>query len=145
MTLKNLETVNFIFTFVCITIWNSLKWRKNHKKKHLLFTGLSITILCLIKPTEIIILLFPILLNIESKQDLITKWKILISNKKGLYLTIISCFLLALPQILYWYTLTGQIIYDSYKNPGVGLDLLTPHVGNTLFSFRKGWLYQTLL
>jgi hypothetical protein len=143
MTLKNLETVNFIFTFVAICIWNTIKWHENYKTKHLLYICLSITILCLIKPTEILIAFFPIFYNINSKQELIDKWKKLIVNKKGIIITITACLLLALPQISYWYIKTGQIIYDSYKNPGVGLDLTSPHIFNILFSLRKGWLIYT--
>lgn len=143
MTLKNLETVNFIFTFVAICIWNTIKWHENNQTKHLLFIGLSITILCLIKPTEILILFFPLLYGISSKNDFLKKWKTLLLNKKALLLTVIACFILALPQIVYWYIKTGTIIYDSYKNPGVGLDLTSPHVLNILFSFRKGWLVYT--
>ena len=143
MTLKNLETVNFIFTFVAICIWNTIKWHENNKTKHLLFIGLSITILCLIKPTEVLITLFPIFYAINSKQELVAKWKKILLDRKGILLTIIACLLLALPQISYWYTMTGQIIYDSYKNPGVGLDLTSPHILNILFSLRKGWLIYT--
>jgi len=143
MTLKNLETVNFIFTFVAICIWNTLKWHENNKTKHLLFIGLSITILCLVKPTEILIVLFPLLYAVKNKQDLLDKWKLLLSNKKGLIITILACLILAIPQISYWYIKTGQIIYDSYKNPGVGLDLTRPHILNILFSLRKGWLVYT--
>jgi hypothetical protein len=143
MTLKNLETVNFIFTFVAICIWNAIKWHENYKTKNLLYICLSITILCLIKPTEILIVFFPILYNVSSKQEFIDKWKKMIDNKKGIIITFIACLLLALPQISYWYIKTGQIIYDSYKNPGVGLDLTSPHIFNILFSLRKGWLIYT--
>lgn len=48
-----------------------------------------------------------------------------------------------MPQMVYWYHKTGQLIYDSYKNPGVGLDFLSPHLADVLFSYRKGWLLYT--
>ena len=47
------------------------------------------------------------------------------------------------PQMIYWYLKTGSFIYDSYKNPGVGLDTLSPHIINVLISYRKGWLLYT--
>lgn len=53
------------------------------------------------------------------------------------------CLLLVMPQMLYWHYKTGMYIYDSYKNPGVGLDYLSPHIINVLFSYRKGWLLYT--
>ena len=39
----------------------------------------------------------------------------------------------------------GKPIYDTYKNPGVGLDLAEPHFLNVLFSFRKEWFIYTPL
>jgi len=97
----------------------------------------------LIKPSEIVILLFPIFWNVTKLEDLKGKFKLLLSNKKALITTFIICFLIALPQLSYWYIRTGKIVYDSYKNPGVGLDFFSPHVLDTLFSYRKGWLVYT--
>jgi hypothetical protein len=38
---------------------------------------------------------------------------------------------------------TGAFVFDSYKNPGVGLDLGSPHILPILFSLKKGWLVYT--
>ena len=105
--------------------------------------GISITLIGLIKPTEAIIVLFPLLWNVTSKQLLFEKVNLLKRYKKQLIYTVLICLLIALPQISYWYIKTGHIIYDSYKNPGVGLDLTSPHILNILFSYRKGWLIYT--
>ena len=143
LTLKNLETVNLLFMLVSIVIWFTIKWHQEQKFKHLLKIGISITLIGLIKPTEAIIILFPILWNVTSKQLLFEKVNLLKRYKKQLIYTILICLLIALPQISYWYIKTGHIIYDTYKNPGVGLDLTSPHILNILFSFRKGWLIYT--
>jgi hypothetical protein len=68
----------------------------------------------------------------------------LIATHKGPFVGVIAlCFLLFIPQLMYWQFKTGHFIYDSYKNPGVGLDFLNPHLIEALFSYKKGWLLYT--
>jgi hypothetical protein len=68
---------------------------------------------------------------------------LLFLNKKTLLITGIACFVLMLPQLFYWHIKTGHFIFDSYINPGVGLDFSSPHIINVLFSYRKGWFIYT--
>lgn len=143
LTIKNLETVNILFMLSCILIWYTIRWHKEQKTKYLIYIGICFTLIGLIKPTEGLILLFPLLWNVKDLQTFKEKLKILKENKKAIIVTASICFLIALPQITYWYMKTGSLIYDTYKNNGVGLDLLSPHIFQTLFSYRKGWLIYT--
>ncbi len=143
LTLKNLETVNFLFMLVCVLVWNTIQWHENQKAKNLFAVGISITLITLIKPSEVFVLLLPILWNVTSFDSFKQKIVLLFSNKKALLVTIVVCFILVLPQLYYWHVKTGHYIYDSYKNPGVGLDIFSPHIFNVLFSYRKGWLVYT--
>lgn len=143
LTLKNLETVNMLFMLVNIILWNTIKWHETYKLKNLAVIGIASVLTALVKPSEVFVLLLPLLWNVTSwlsfKQKIVLFWQqrsqVMISAGLG--------FLLALPQLLYWYFKTGHIIYDSYKNPGVGLDLFSPHILEILFSYRKGWLLYT--
>lgn len=143
LTLHNLETVNVLFMLVCILLWNTIQWHEHHKNRNLIAIGLSITLMALVKPSEVLIVFLPLLWGVTSKAELIQKFQLLWENKKGLFLTLFLCFLLALPQMIYWQLKTGSFIYDSYKNPGIGLDLFSPHILDVLFSYRKGWLLYT--
>lgn len=143
MTLKNLETVNVLFMLCCIIIWFTHRWHKQQKFKYLLIIACSITMMALVKPSEITIVLIPLLWGISSIKSLKLKWQLLRKHKWQLLIVILACFALAFPQLLYWKLRTGHWIYDSYKNPGVGLDLLSPHIWESLFSFRKGWFIYT--
>jgi len=142
-TLKNLETVNMLFMLVNIILWNTIKWHENYKIKNLLAIGIGITITTLVKPSEIFVILLPVLWNVTSwksfKEKLILFW----SKRKSILIVIGVSFLVALPQLAYWYFKTGHILYDSYKNPGVGLDVFSPHIIKVLFSYRKGWFLYT--
>lgn len=140
---KNLETVNMLFMLVNIVMWNTIRWHEERRFIHLLGIGLGSTMIALVKPSEVFIILLPLLWNVTSfgtfKEKIILFWK----NGKSLLAVAALCLLLALPQLGYFYLKTGHILYDSYKNPGIGLDIFSPHIINVLFSYRKGWLLYT--
>lgn len=143
LTIKNLETGNVLFMLVTIILWYTIQWHKDQKIKYLIITGSSITLVGLVKPSEIFIVLVPLFWNIYSFQSFKDKLQLIIKNRRAFLITATTCFLIALPQMTYWFIRTGHIFYDSYKNPGVGLDLLSPHIAEVLFSYRKGWLLYT--
>lgn len=143
MTLKNLETVNVLFMFAVIIIWNTIRWYEEFKFRQLLAIGVSLVLMALCKPSEILFVFVPLIWGMSSGKDLWNRAKLLFRYKWHLLAVIIICFFIALPQALYWYSKTGHVFYDTYKNPGVGLDLGNPHILESLFSYRKGWLLYT--
>jgi hypothetical protein len=143
MTLKNLETVNLLFMCCALLIWHTVEWHKQQRFLNLFFIGLSVTLATLIKPSEILMLLIPICWGIFDRQSLLDKFQLVWKFRFQLFCVMLLCSLLFIPQAWYWYMKTGKPLYDSYKNPGVGLDFLSPHVLETLFSYRKGWLLYT--
>lgn len=143
MTVKNLETVNYLFPLLTLVIWQTIKWHQSHKLKNMLALGVAITFMGMIKPTEVLVLFIPLLWNVNSKDSLKAKFKLLLEHKKQLISTVVLCALVSSPQWVYWLYMTGSPIYDSYYNPGIGLDLLSPYIWESLFSFRKGWLIYT--
>lgn len=143
LTIDNLATVNIIFMITTILLWNTIKWHQNYEGKRIIVIGLCITLVTLVKPSEVFISLLPLLWGVNSVGALKQKWFKLMDGKKYLFITIGICLLVVLPQMLYWYHKTGMFIYDSYKSPGVGLDVFSPHIINSLFSYRKGWLLYT--
>ena len=143
LTLKNLETGTILFMLTSILIWYSIKWHQSQKTKYLIAIGCCITLAGLVKPTEILIFLIPLLWNVYSILTFKEKLRLISINRKSFFITALICLLIILPQLSYWLIRTGHLFYDSYKNPGVGLDLLSPHITATLFSYRKGWLLYT--
>jgi hypothetical protein len=143
LTLKNLETVNMLFMLVNIILWNTIKWHENQKFKNLLAIGLCSVLMVLVKPSEVFVILLPILWNVTSLETFKEKLSLFWAQRKSILVVIGISFLLAVPQLVYWIMKTGHILYDSYKNAGVGLDFFSPHIINILFSYRKGWLLYT--
>ena len=143
LTIKDLETVNVLFMLTTIVVWCTIKWHEHYKQKHLIAIAVSITLMILIKPSELFILLIPILWNVVSFDNLKLKILKLFNQRKAILIAMGISIIIASPQMIYWYLKTGSLIYDSYKNPGVGLDILSPHIVNVLVSYRKGWLLYT--
>lgn len=142
-TVKNLETANFLFTGVAWLVWSTIRWHSTYERRHLLQIAAAIALITLIKPSEIICGLVPLLWGVHDRASLHQKIRALTNHRTDLVLAIAVGLAILSPQLIYWKWKTGAFIYDSYRNPGVGLDLLSPHVWNTLFSFRKGWLIYT--
>lgn len=143
MTMKNLETVNVLFMLAALVIWNTIQWHLDYKLKNLLVISVGLILMALVKPSEILFAFFPILFGIKNRHSFRSKWEIIKSHRRQFYIAISAALIIALPQAGYWFYKTGKPIYDTYKNAGVGLDFFSPHIWNTLFSFRKGWLIYT--
>ena len=143
MTLKNLETVNVLFTMVCIAVWCTIRWHEDHKLKYLIGIILPIGLMALIKPSEILFAIFPLVYGVHDKQSFHDKVGLIKRHYKQFLMALSVVILIGLPQIIYWKLKTGFFLYDSYINPGVGLDIFSPHIWDSLFSYRKGWLIYT--
>lgn len=107
-------------------------------KKTIFLIGLLAGIITMIRPTNIIFLLIPLLWGIEHIKDRAG----LIKKHAGILpFAILGFFLAVLPQLLYWKYTSGNFIYYSYEDEG--FDFANSMIGRGLFSFRNGWLVYT--
>ncbi|MFH1118806.1 MAG: hypothetical protein V1775_03215 [Bacteroidota bacterium] len=143
MTVKNLETANILFMMVTLITWNTIRWHQDHKLINLLAIAVFTVLTALAKPSEVLVLLIPLLWGVHNDRTIVNKIKEIYQHKTQFLLAMATGLVVALPQMLYWHSETGHFLFDSYKNPGVGLDLASPHIFNVLFSFKKGWLIYT--
>ena len=131
----------FVYTLI---IYLTIKWHENKTISNSIFLGLSIGVAVTCRPTEAVSALIPLLWGVtnwnELKKKVITIWN---ENRKSLIVAILVALAIISLQLSYWKVYTGHFIYNSYHNVGEGLDLLTPHILNVLFSFKKGWLIYT--
>lgn len=134
---------NFIFTFFAIMLYATIKWYKEQKLKYAIVIGFCIGLSVLIRPTSIVVLLIPALWNVGKFEEL--KARLLLVSKHILHLFAIgvTAFLVFLPQMIYWKSVTGTWLFYSY--PDEKINLFTPHIVNVLFSYKKGWLLYTPL
>lgn len=136
-------THNYTYTFFAIIIWYTIRWHRSTDYVSSLMLGFSSGLIVLIRPSELVCLLIPILWNVYSLDSLKEKVRLIANNPKHLIIILLSFLIAGLPQLLYWKHITGHYIFYSYVNAGEGFDFLNPHTWQVLFSYRKGWFVYT--
>lgn len=137
-------THSYLFMLFSIIIWLSIKWHQKPNTKTLVGISLLCGLVSLIRPTDIIIILFPLLFGVYNWKSLKAKLKILGNNKLSLVIASVLFFLPLLPQLIYWKVFSGSFLFFSYGSEE-GFFFNDPQILNVLFSFRKGWFIYTPL
>lgn len=103
--------------------------------------GLIAGLITLIRPTEIICLIIPIIWGIKNVIEL--KQRLAFFRRKyKLGILMLVCFGMAvLLQLIYWKWSSGQWIVYSYQQEG--FNWLHPNIINGLISYKGGWLTYT--
>jgi hypothetical protein len=144
LTIDNLAPINVLFMLSCLVVWNTIQWHEKGSQKHLFAVVLFAALMGLVKPSEILIVIFPVVYGLNDFSKGLTLKLNLLWEGKWIFLAAILLVIgLAAPQLIYWHNLTGHYFFDSYQNPGIGLDLKEPHIIDVLISYRKGWLLYT--
>jgi len=131
----------YSFFLASVFILLTIKWYQNSTGWYSVLLGLVAGLLTLIRPTNVLMVLFFILYDIKNRDDI--KGRFVFFRKHYLQLAAILFFgfLVLLPQLIYWKTISGHWLYYSYGNEG--FFFLHPQLINILFSFRKGWFVYT--
>jgi hypothetical protein len=126
------------FMLLTLFIYYSIKWHEKRKLKYAFILGISIGLISLIRPTNILIALFFIFYNFTKLSDTKKQINLFLKNYKHIILIILLTFIIWIPQFLYWKKVTGHYLYFSYTDEGFFFN--NPQILNGLFSFRKGML-----
>lgn len=138
-----------VYNFALITmfVYYSIKWVEVLTPSHLeragvrllIILGFLAGIIVLIRPVNILVLLFPALIEITSLKDFTDRIQ---NNWKVILIAGVAAFLVLVPQFIYWKVQTGHFLFNSYMDQG-RFYFLKPQIINGLFSYRKGWLIYT--
>ena len=132
---------NFVFTFFAVMLYQSIRWYQDQKIKRIVIIGFCIGIAALIRPTSVVVAVVPSLWAVGNFEDLKKRIALFLKNIPQLCLLAAVAFLVMLPQFVYWHSVAGEWLFYSY--PDEKLNLLTPHIINVFFSYKKGWLLYT--
>ena len=129
----------YSFLLVGLMILMTIYYYQKPKLRNLAFLALILGLMVLVRPTNAILGLFPLLYGLSrSKRDVLKG----IFSKPLNYIVFLICFFLPwVPQFMYWYYATGNLFFYSYDQEGFFFN--KPHVMDGLFSYRKGWLVYT--
>jgi len=134
---------NYTFTLYTFIVWFTLQWHQQTRWIYAAGLGLAMGLVVLVRPSELVCILIPLLWGIGNMQDISKKLQLLKSNYGQVFLMILTAIAAGFPQLLYWKYSTGHWLYYSYNNAGEGFDFAQPYLLEVLFSFRKGWLIYT--
>lgn len=127
-----------LFMVYTLIIYTTIRFYKRPNTKKAIAIGLLTGLATLVRPTEIISVLIPLLWGISSWEEL--KQRLLFIRHHPSFFIVAAVFF-AIPeslQLIYWKYATGDWIVYSYQDQG--FSWLSPHVGDYTFSYRCGWL-----
>lgn len=134
----------YSFSMIAIYIYFVHKFFETGKLKHLIFFAIPFAIAVLIRPTNIIAGFYFFLYGVFNGRTLLDRGQYWLKNYWVLGVIMLAGFVVAIPQMLYWHTVTGSFITYSYQDYGFPY-LFNPKIGIVLFGKYNGWLTYTPL
>ncbi len=134
-------THNYLFTLYALLLWLTIRFYRAPALGPALAIGVTIGLMALTRPTEIIAALLPVLWGVRHWPSLRERLQ-LIGRRRLLFLTAAAATLaVGSLQPLYWRYVTGDWIVYSYQEQG--FSWLHPHWYDGIFSYQAGWLVYT--
>lgn len=130
-----------LFTLYAFLLWLTHCWHERQKKRIALAIGLLIGLIALVRPTDIVCALIPLVWGIYDKESYRKKWELIVKHKGHLGILVLSVFLVGSLQLIYWKSYSGDWLYYSYDEQG--FNFLRPMLKKGLISWHKGWLIYT--
>ncbi len=139
-----LLTHNYLFTLYVLLILLTINWHSQPTLSKAVSIGIVGGLISLIRPSEAVCFLIPLLWSTGTKPAFSNKLNLLKNYPIHPAMVVFVALLIGSIQFVYWKSLTGQWLYYSYSNnPGEGFRFFPPYITEFLFSFRKGWLLYT--
>lgn len=126
------------FTLFILWIYTLEKWLEKPLWKYTVFLGVLTGIISLIRPTNVLIVIFFVLWQVNSWDLLRLRIVFLLQQWHKILVMVLLTFMVWLPQIIYWHYTVGKWMYYSYGQEK--FFFTKPKILEGLFSYRKGWL-----
>lgn len=140
-----LLTHNFLFTIYVALLLFTIRWHEKPSRGTALLIGLCCGLATLIRPSEAVCVIIPLLWNTGTKATRTLKIRQIHGNISHIAIALAGGASMVAIQLLYWKLYSGHWLFYSYDNPGEGFRFFPPYLTKFLFSFRKGWLIYTPL
>ncbi|MBF25505.1 MAG: hypothetical protein CMP49_03180 [Flavobacteriales bacterium] len=138
LTIEPCMSHAYSFSLISTFIYFTIKWFDSPKIKFAIILGILAGLIILIRPVNILILIFPILYQSNLLKNTTT---LIFKNLSHIFLAGLIIIILCFPQLLYWKIITGNWFFNSYI--GETFYFNNPHIIDFLFSYRNGWLLYT--
>ncbi|MEP7265139.1 MAG: hypothetical protein ABI772_11605 [Bacteroidota bacterium] len=129
------------FFLACAFLYLTFKWYAQPTLYRSILTGLTAGMIILLRPVNVLMILFFLLYDITSWKSFKAKLHFFVLHYNECLIICLAAFIVFIPQFLYWKYNTGDWLYYSYGKEH--FYFTKPHVLDGLFSYRKGWLLYT--
>lgn len=144
-TFKESEMAHgYLFCLFSVFLYHTIKWHSTNNAKYLYYLSFIGGLITLIRPTEGLVLLIPLLYNVTSIKTLKLNITKLLDLRWKWILVILLFILPIIPQLIYWKIYAGQFLFFSYGS-SEGFFFADPKFYSVLFGWRKGWFIYTPL
>ncbi|MCF8423193.1 MAG: hypothetical protein K9H41_02495 [Bacteroidia bacterium] len=134
----------YSFFAVSLFLYCFMKLIQTTNNKNILMVGLAISLIALIRPVNILVILFTPFFFDNLREYYLFLKTIIIKHYKGLILLLLVVGFAVLLQFTFYYLQTGDFYIVSY--PGETFNFGSPELFNVLFSYRKGlFIYVPIL
>ena len=136
-------THNYLFAIYAILIWNCIHFYKKPTFSKSILIGLLVGLAALIRPTEILAALIPLLWvnDLDGKTFLNYKIDFFKKHLPKLLAAAAVCLAVGSIQLFYWKYASGDWLVYSYEDQG--FNFLQPYVAPFMWSYKTGWLVYT--
>ncbi|HSO88316.1 MAG TPA: hypothetical protein VLQ91_17310 [Draconibacterium sp.] len=129
------------FALINVFIWYTIQWYKSPQFFNLILLGLLSGLITLVRPSNIIVLVFFFTYGIFTKENLKERIRLIFTKFHWFLFMALAFVLVWVPQFIYWWKITGHFVVNSY--PDEQFFWGNPHFFDGFFSYRKGWLVYT--
>lgn len=126
----------YLFALNGIFIYHTIQFSRTLSKKHLLYSAIILGLTVAIRPTQVLLGVFPLIL-------LLNKYGIRLAFFKHIWIYPALGLLWNIPQIAYWWIVGGEPFIPNLHSENIVLS--DPNIVDFLFSYKKGWLLYSPL
>jgi hypothetical protein len=132
------QSHGYIMPLYALVIYLSILWHNNPSKKTAFAIGATIGLATIMRPTELLMMLIPILWNTHTKDEKKKKWALVRANRQHLIYALLGGIVGGGLQVVYWLYATGNFI----QVVGSKWRFLDPY-WRVLVGWEKGWFIYT--
>lgn len=133
----------WLFMLLALLMHLSIRWHERPTLPLALGIGACIGLAALVRPTEILFAIVPLLWGVGSVANLRERLVFFKNNFTHLLAAGLVTAAIGSIQLAYWKYVSGHWFVYSYGDQG--FSFLRPHFVDVFFSYRKGWLVYTPL
>lgn len=131
------------FALLAMLTYLTLLWHEKPTWPRALGIGACIGMAALVRPTELLFALVPVLWGIGNWAALRAKFELCKKHFPQLLGAALVVAAIGSIQLFYWKSVSGNWLVYSYQDQG--FSFLRPHFADVFFSYRKGWFVYTPL